>query len=124
LVTEEAEVVALLQKSISMMAYGKSLRDKRLIGEMLICTASRSEDVKPGEISLKDYDSLSMDYIGMAQGVMQQAISKLNAQASETLFAEWFASDKYKSPASQVGVLPLDKRTNNQTSKGTFFMPR
>lgn len=117
---DEKEAITRIQKVISLMCYSKGLCDPMFVNELIVVTATKTENVKAPEV--KAYEAQSKEYREMAESLLNETVIWLNAEASITTFADYYNSDKYVDPATLEGTTSLDQaRPGNKEAKGSFF---
>lgn len=118
--TDEKEAISRIQKCIALMCYSKALCDPMFVNELIVVTATKTENVKSPDV--KAYEAVSTEYRTMAESMLNKTIGWLNAEASITTFQTFFESDKYVDPATLESTTSFDEsRPGNQGAKGTFF---
>lgn len=119
--TDEKNAIAKIQQCCALFVYSKALRDPNFLNELIVVTATRSDDIRKQENSLAHYFRLADDYENMAQGMLNKLRAFLNANASPTVFADFYESDLYQDPEEQGSVSNFRKRSNNDSSETSFF---
>lgn len=118
--TLEKQVIAMLQKCISLMCYSKALRDPMFVNELIVVTATKTENVKAPDV--KAYEALSEEYKTMAESLLNKTIAFLNTEASPTVLIPYYESELYADPDAQEVQTSLDQaRPGNKDAKGSFF---
>lgn len=119
---DELIVIGKIQKCIANMAYSKSLLNPNFINEMIVVTATKTENVKSMEVMLPMYNAQVKEHRDYAEAFLNELRTYLNKNASLTVFPLWFNDDdRYEDPTVEDTTLDIDKRTNNSSSGTTFY---
>lgn len=120
---DEKTLVGYLQNAIACLAMARAANELtfKFVQDGIISLAllNNTDDQKENEVA----DSRLVRYIEQCtadgQAMLQRAIDELNLKASETVFATWFASDKYVSLEERKTVRTPD--FGNSGKRGSFF---
>lgn len=116
----EKELIVQIQKCIAMMCYSKSLRDPMFVNELIVVTATKTENVKAPDV--KAYEALSEEYKTMAESLLNKLVETLNAEASPTVLIPFYESENYVDPDTAEDQTSFDEaRPGNKQAKGSFF---
>lgn len=112
----------LLIKTVSQLTYGLSLRNPAFLQEMIVVTSSTSEQIAALKADLEKFNVLADKHENYANGYLNELKSHLDSNASSTVFATYFLSSYYTPPAVSSNSSFEERRPNNKSANGSFFM--
>ena len=117
---QEKNAIGVIQNAISLMAYSRALTDPMFVNELIVVTATKTDNVKAPDV--KPYYELSEQYKQMAESALNLLLKYLNEDASPTVFIPYYTSEFYTDPAKSSLNTNFDNtRPGNQGANSTFF---